>query len=231
MERVRVVHVLLLARVSGACRFRFRRARGRDFFISLSLVVELLTRDTPVFDQDYMLLRPILATVRYLPCSITGFFLNVRAPKSYPLSSLRLDADVDPSPPPPARLPARAAHRRHSRIARAGPGLDHDRRAWDRTRAALVCRAGLLGPVLAVAVPGHDLVRLWRRFHLVSRSFSDSSLSGREEKPFTHSQPLFFCSPPLSRSLAQRLWDLVRVYGCWIGASSSRWQHLQYVDA
>ncbi|GAA5972189.1 hypothetical protein JCM8115_007151 [Rhodotorula mucilaginosa] len=27
--------------------------------------------------QDYMLLRPILATVRYLPCSITGFFLNL----------------------------------------------------------------------------------------------------------------------------------------------------------
>lgn len=54
-----------------------------------------------------MLLRPILATVRYLPCSITGFFLNVRAPKSYPLSSLRLDADVDPSPPrPPACPPA-----------------------------------------------------------------------------------------------------------------------------
>ncbi|GAA5993012.1 hypothetical protein JCM10908_000798 [Rhodotorula pacifica] len=27
--------------------------------------------------QDYMLLRPILATVRYLPCSITGFVLNL----------------------------------------------------------------------------------------------------------------------------------------------------------
>ncbi|BGP57930.1 hypothetical protein JCM8202v2_005584 [Rhodotorula sphaerocarpa] len=26
--------------------------------------------------QDYMMLTPILATVRYLPCSVTGFFLN-----------------------------------------------------------------------------------------------------------------------------------------------------------
>lgn len=79
------------------CSLAFQ-VRGLRFCARMTdlLVVELLTDDITFYEQDYMLLRPILATVRYLPCSITGFFLNVRAPKSNPLSSLRLDADVDP---------------------------------------------------------------------------------------------------------------------------------------
>ena len=82
----------------------------------------------------------------------------------------------------------RAAHRRHSGLARAGPVLDHARRARDRTRAALVCRAGLRGLVLAVAVPGHDFVRLWRRFHLVSPRRLVRVLLVREEKAPHHSR-------------------------------------------
>ena len=112
-------------------------------------------------------MRPILATVRYLPCSITGFFLNVR-PQILSSASTPAGAYTRPFILPPAR----AAHCRHSRLACTRPVLDHDRRARDRTRAALVCRAGLLGPVLAVAISGHDPLRLWRRLYLVSRAGS-----------------------------------------------------------